>query len=327
MGRSMLSPRGKGKSDSFFQRVYDKSANNPLFIVNNFFKQYPNTKSADADLDYKLINTILGNHTSWHRPLQHRRTASSYEDASVIRKKIGVSLRGIKTYSTNAITIDPLMLDFFASLIQEHSEEIIVIKLSDGRKLTIPREFIEWFRGFVDAEGSFSLTINSNRYSFKFRILLHLDDIEVLYYIRNILGIGNIYISKTNPAVTYNVVNKDGIFIILAIFAKYNLNTTKHLNFLALAQAFWLYHINDKSKDRLKDIKLEIDKIKSTMNKNRTNFVLPSSHRFNISHQWLLGFTEGDGSFTYTRYSRTLYYKLSQKGNKDLFNAIRRLLI
>jgi LAGLIDADG endonuclease len=62
------------------------------------------------------------------------------------------------------------------------------------------------------------------------------------------LGIGNIYISKTNPAVTYNVVNKDGILIILAIFAKYNLNTTKHLNFLALAQAFWLYRVSGEPK-------------------------------------------------------------------------------
>lgn len=197
-----------------------------------------------------------------------------------------------------------------------------MIKLPDGHKLTISREFIEWFRGFADAEGSFGLTINSNRYSFKFRIVLHSDDIEVLYYIRNILGIGNIYISKTNPAVTYNVVNKDGILIILAIFAKYNLNTTKHLNFLALAQAFWLYHINDNPKGRLKEIKLEIDKIKSSMNNNRTNFDMPSSHRFNISPHWLLGFTEGDGSFTYNRSSGTLYYKLSQKDNKDLFNAI-----
>jgi hypothetical protein len=108
------------------------------------------------------------------------------------------------------------MLDFFTSQIQEYSEETIVIKLPDGHKLTISREFIEWFRGFADAEGSFGLTINSNRYSFKFRIVLLSDDIEVLYYIRNILGMGNIYISKTNPAVTYNVVNKDGILIILA---------------------------------------------------------------------------------------------------------------
>lgn len=60
MGRSVRITRGKGKSDSFFQRVYDKSANNPLFIVNNFFKQYPNTNLAKANINYKLINTILG---------------------------------------------------------------------------------------------------------------------------------------------------------------------------------------------------------------------------------------------------------------------------
>jgi hypothetical protein len=138
------SSKPKGKSDDFFQKVYsDKSANNPFFIVNNFFKQYPNPGLAKANLDYKLINTILCNQTSWHRPLQHRRTASSYEGAGVIRKKIGVSVRGIKTYSTNAITIDPLMLDFFTSQIQEYSEETIVIKLPDGHKLTISREFIE----------------------------------------------------------------------------------------------------------------------------------------------------------------------------------------
>ena len=59
-GALRAKPAGKGKSDSFFQRVYDKSANNPLFIVNNFFKQYPNTNLAKANIDYKLINTILG---------------------------------------------------------------------------------------------------------------------------------------------------------------------------------------------------------------------------------------------------------------------------
>jgi hypothetical protein len=55
------SSKPKGKSDDFFQKVYsDKSANNPFFIVNNFFKQYPNPEL--ANLDYKLINTILCNH-------------------------------------------------------------------------------------------------------------------------------------------------------------------------------------------------------------------------------------------------------------------------
>ena len=137
------SSKPKGKSYDFFQKIYsDKSANNPFFIVNNFFKQYPNTDLAKANLDYKLINTILGNHTFWQLA-QHRRTASSYYDASAIRKKIGVLVRVIKTYAQNAISINPLMLDFFTHLIQEHTDGIIEIKLPDGRKLIISREFIE----------------------------------------------------------------------------------------------------------------------------------------------------------------------------------------
>ena len=36
----------------------------------------------------------------------------------------------------------------------------------------------------------------------------------------------------------------------------------------------------------------------------------------------MLGFSEGDGSFSYNRSSGSLYYKLYQKGNKDLLNAI-----
>ena len=49
-GALRAKPAGKGKSDSFFQRVYDKSANNPFFIVNNFCKQYPNTDLAKANI-------------------------------------------------------------------------------------------------------------------------------------------------------------------------------------------------------------------------------------------------------------------------------------
>ena len=113
MGRSVLSPRGKGKSDSFFQRVYDKSANNPLFIVNNFFKQYPNTKSAGADLDYKLINTILGKYindfklseeafdlliklTKYH-PLKFDELPLSNQAKAYFQNMLGVTKRGVNS--------------------------------------------------------------------------------------------------------------------------------------------------------------------------------------------------------------------------------------
>lgn len=62
-GSSVTSkPAVKGKSYDFFKKIYsDKSANNPFFIVKNFLEQYPCFELAKININYKLINTILGN--------------------------------------------------------------------------------------------------------------------------------------------------------------------------------------------------------------------------------------------------------------------------
>jgi len=79
------SSKPKGKSYEFFQKVYsDKSANNPFFIVNNFFKLYPNKDLAKANLDYKLINTILCNH---HPYITNQ---FSYEDLFIFICKVNL---------------------------------------------------------------------------------------------------------------------------------------------------------------------------------------------------------------------------------------------
>lgn len=46
----------------------------------------------------------------------------------------------------------------------------------------------------VDAEGTFIIRIQENSVSLTFRIKLHKDDVEVLYKIKRILGIGNVKI-------------------------------------------------------------------------------------------------------------------------------------
>lgn len=58
----------------------------------------------------------------------------------------------------------------------------------------IDERFAEWFSGFVDAEGTFIIRIQENSVSLTFRIKLHKDDVEVLYKIKRILGIGNVKI-------------------------------------------------------------------------------------------------------------------------------------
>jgi hypothetical protein len=72
------------------------------------------------------------------------------------------------------------------------------------------------------------------------------------------------------------------------------------LIFLAFAKAFWLYRQN-RDNGTKKDIKPEIDEIKNSMNSKRTNFDRANCHKFEITRSWLLGFTEGDGSFYYDR--------------------------
>lgn len=53
----------------------------------------------------------------------------------------------------------------------------------------VSSEFLQWFAGFTDAEGNFLISIDSLGYVvFRFRIVLHVDDIEVLQKIRNTLG-------------------------------------------------------------------------------------------------------------------------------------------
>jgi len=44
-------------------------------------------------------------------------------------------------------------------------------------------DFSEWFRGFVDAEGSFLIQIVQNRFKLIFMLCLHKDECPLLTYI------------------------------------------------------------------------------------------------------------------------------------------------
>ena len=70
-------------------------------------------------------------------------------------------------------------------------------------------DFLEWFRGFTDAEGCFFIGRNKDKYfKFVFKITLHLDDRGVLEYIKKFLEIGKIYISKMKFLLQYTLKKK-----------------------------------------------------------------------------------------------------------------------
>src|SRR5437667_12397234 len=112
-----------------------------------------------------------------------------------------------------------------------------------------------------------------------FKITLHKDDESVLRYIQSKLGIGNVRIYK-NECI-FNVTDKEGIIQLVSIFDKYNLNTTKYLDYLDFKEAFNLYNNRDKNlmTETAKD---QVIKLKNKINTNRINFDRPKNYEIVI---------------------------------------------
>ena len=161
--------------------------------------------------------------------------------------------------------------------------------------------FLQWFVGLSDAESNFFINtilkkdkVTISSFSFMFKIELHKDDEGVLKYIHSKLAIGNVRLYKN--VCIFNITDREGIKLIISIFDKYNLNTTKHLDYLDFKEAFNLY-INKYKNLSADSVKKTILGFKNKMNTNRVNFDRPENSKIVITKSWLLGFIEGDGSF------------------------------
>jgi hypothetical protein len=72
-----------------------------------------------------------------------------------------------------------------------------------------------------------------------FKIALHKDDEKVLRDIKDRLRIGGVRIYKDECI--FSVTDKKGIALLIDIFDKYNLNTSKYLDYLDFKKAFHFY--------------------------------------------------------------------------------------
>ena len=88
-------------------------------------------------------------------------------------------------------------------------------------------------------------------------------------------------------------------------------------------KAFELYK---GSNVRSSEVIMEIDSIKNNMNSKRTVFDM-SSHKLNITSEWLLGFVEGDRSFSVSVRGLILIFSIGQKGNLVLMKTIKSFLV
>jgi len=242
-----------------------------------------------------------------------------YEDAYSMRKSIikdNKNKSGIYKW-TNKLTNDI----YIGQSTSNHNNLVGELRLKNlvlRKKYPHPKDdlnnFYEWFTGLTDGEGSFNISRrNTQNFAFSYEITMHRDEDDMLNFIQKTLGIGKVFLSGNT--VKFCVTRREDITIIIDIFKKYPLQSTKNLNFLSFKKAFELYVSSSKKSPELFE---EISKIKANMNSLRTDFSESKSRKLSITPNWVLGFVEGEGSFTIIKRDYTLAFIITQSA-KDLY--------
>lgn len=207
--------------------------------------------------------------------------------------------------------------------------------------------FEQWLVGFTDGDGNFHISrttintktgnnsedvkVNSNKWGLSYKLTQSAYNLRVLNYIKKELKVGSI--TKDNTKAQYFIRDRKVIEkLLLPIFDKYPLLTTKYFDYIKLKQA--LLVLNDISLTRQdKDIKLL--KIKDM--KPNTDYISPAWNNANLpltnvssinnvmSNSWLVGFIEAEGSFYLSKKTSTRMvhaFGLTQKLDKVVLEAI-----
>ena len=165
-------------------------------------------------------------------------------------------------------------------------------------------EFIQWFLGFVDAEGNFQTTkvkrvnkegiISHYTLQYSFHLALHIRDKELLNYIQTMLNnIGTIYEYKDRYEIHLAVVKFEELkWLIDTIFE--DVNSENKL--LTVHQSTRLAQIIFGFKNHIKRIK-NLEEFSKYVVEEIKPIVPPKSQEY--WENWLIDFINGEASFTF----------------------------
>ncbi len=166
--------------------------------------------------------------------------------------------------------------------------------------------FEQWLVGFTDGDGNFSITHQGDKWGLSYKLTQSWYNLRVLYYVKKQLGIGSV--TKDNTKGQFFIRNKKSIdTIILPIFDKYPLLTSKYFDYLRFKKA--LNVLNNvsltKQEKHIKLLNLKNSKPAENYKSPAWNYVeLPLKSVNTVSNimskPWLVGFIEAEGSFYLT---------------------------
>lgn len=204
--------------------------------------------------------------------------------------------------------------------------------------------FYQWLVGFTDGDGSFSILYSNNTWSLSFKLGQSTYNLRLLHFIKTQLGKGSIYVEKDGKFAHFRIRDLETITkIIIPIFEKYPLLTSKYFNYLRFKKASEILSNKSISKAN-KDLLLKnlMTKEMPTLAYGGEGYVSPAFLKVSdinslnfeyasqiMSKSWLIGFTEAEGSFYLVQKGpfRLVHgFEITQKLDKIVLICIKHLL-
>lgn len=166
---------------------------------------------------------------------------------------------------------------------------------SASQKIVPSYEFLSWFIGFVEGDGSF---IVAKRGDLSFVVVQDTRDVQVLYMIQNTLGFGKV-VKQGQSTSRFIVQDKRGLYLLCVLFNGNIVTRSKLESFKAFLLAFNNY--SDKGKLRFETIKFKSLLAQASLNDG-----------------WTSGFVDAEGCFSVIISSTTksgyILFDIAQKG-------------
>ncbi len=163
--------------------------------------------------------------------------------------------------------------------------------------------FEQWLVGFTDGDGNFHISHQGDKWGLSYKLAQSRYNLRILHYIKKQLGVGSI--TKDGTKAQFFIRDRKTIEkVLLPIFDKYPLLTTKYFDYVKFKKALTIINNDNLSKQdknvkllTLKNSKVNNDYISPAW--NNTNFPLANldSVKQVITKSWVVGFIEAEGSF------------------------------
>jgi LAGLIDADG endonuclease len=214
---------------------------------------------------------------------------------------------------------------------QRLNEEHLNDKKPDNKVIC----FEQWLVGFTDGDGNFHISHQGDKWGLSFKLAQSRYNLRVLHYIKKQLGVGSI--TKYGTKAQFFIRDRKTIeTVLIPIFDKYTLLTTKYFDYVKFKKALTiLNNVNLSKQDKdiklmaIKNSKVNIDYISPAWKSTNLPLTNVNSVIHIMSKSWLVGFIEAEGSFYLVSkdFNRIVHgFGLTQKLDKVVLEGIAFML-